>query len=78
MLALINPQGKNKRQGKAQRELACIQKLYRVEQQAKDLSAETRYEYRQAQALPILERLRVWLDESLPQMPPGSTTGKAL
>jgi len=74
----VKAQGKNKRQGKAQRGLALIQKLYRVEQQAKDLSAEARYEYRQAQAVPILDRLRTWLEESLPQVPPGSATGKAL
>ena len=71
-------QGKNKRSGKAQMGLSLIQKLYRVEQQAKNLSAEKRYQYRQQQAAPILDQLRTWLDQSLPKVPPSTLTGKAL
>ena len=57
-----------------------IQKLYRVEQKARKqkLTPEERYALRQKQALPILEEVRVWLDGSLPQVPPSSMTGKAL
>jgi len=70
--------GKHKPTGKAQQGLAFIQKLYAVEQRAKALSTEERYGYRQQHAKPILERLRNWLDKSLPSVPPGSATGKAL
>ena len=37
-----------------------------------------RYAHRQQHAQPILDELRTWLDESLPQVPPQSATGKAL
>lgn len=37
-----------------------------------------RYAYRLQHAQPILDELRAWLDESLPQVPPQSATGKAL
>jgi transposase len=74
----VKAQGKNKRRGKAHRALALIQKLYRVERQAKTLTPQARYEHRQQYAEPILNTLRSWLDETLPQVPPQSTTGKAL
>lgn len=71
-------QGKNRKPGKAQHGLALIQKLYRVEKQAKQLTPLERFNHRQQHAKPILERLRSWLDESLPKVLPGSTAGKAL
>lgn len=74
----IRAQGKKKRRGKAHRGLALIQKLYRVEQQARPMTPADRYAYRRQQAQPILDELRSWLDESLPQVPPTSATGKAL
>ena len=74
----VKAQGKSKRRGKAHRGLSLIQKLYRVESQAKKLAPETRYEQRQRRAKPVLEELRTWLDQSLPQVPPTSATGKAL
>ena len=76
----VKAQGRNKKRGKAHRGLALIQKLYRVEQKARKqkLTPEERYALRQKQALPILEEVRVWLDGSLPQVPPSSMTGKAL
>ena len=39
---------------------------------------EERYTYRLIHAQPILDELRAWLDEVLPQVPPQSATGKAL
>jgi transposase len=74
----VKAQGKSKRRGKAHRGLSLIQKLYGVESQAKKLAPETRYEQRQRRAKPVLEELRTWLDQSLPQVPPTSATGKAL
>ncbi|MCF7981863.1 MAG: IS66 family transposase, partial [Pseudomonadales bacterium] len=70
--------GKHKPTGKAQQGLAFIQKLYGVERRVREFSAEQRYAYRQQHAKPILEELRGWLDNSLPTVPPTSTTGKAL
>lgn len=74
----VKVQGKNKKSGKAQHGLALIQKLYRIEKQARELTSLERFEYRQQHAKPILERLRSWLDDSLPKVLPGSTAGKAL
>ncbi|MGB7931124.1 MAG: transposase, partial [Gammaproteobacteria bacterium] len=64
--------------GKAHRGLALIRKLYRVEKEARTLTSEDRCAHRQRHARPILNELRSWLDESLPQVPPTSATGKAL
>jgi len=64
--------------GKAQQGLAFIQKLYRIERLGQELAADDRQALRQEQALPLLEQLRAWLDKSLPQVPPGTATGKAL
>ncbi len=74
----VKAQGRNRKQGKAHRGLVLIQKLYRVEQQARQLKAHERYAWRHQYALPILEEIRAWLDEALPQVPPTSATGKAL
>ncbi len=74
----VKAQGRNKKSGKAQHGLALIQKLYRVEKQAKQLASLERFDYRQQHAKPILGRLRSWLDDSLPQVLPGSAAGKAL
>ena len=74
----VKAQGRNKKRGKAHRGLSLIQALYRVEKCSRKLSPEDRYAQRQKQARPILDEIRVWLDKSLPQVPPGSTTGKAL
>ena len=74
----VKAQGKKKKTGKAHRGLALIQKLYRVEKQARKLKPEARHDHRQRHARPILDELRTWLDEALPQVPPTSATGKAL
>ena len=74
----VKAQGKHKKKGKAHRGLILIQKLYRVEKQARRLAPEERYARRQQQARPVLDELRSWLDNSLPLVPPTSATGKAL
>ena len=74
----VKAQGKSKKAGKAQHGLALIQKLYRVEKQARAFSPADRHTHRQAHAVPILARLRSWLDASVATAPPGTATGKAL
>ena len=74
----VKAQGKNKKRGKAHRGLALIQKLYQVEKQTRKLAAEERHALRQQHARPILDEIRIWLDQALPQVPPKSATGKAL
>jgi len=74
----LKAQGKNKKTGKAHRGLSLIQKLYRVEKQARKLTSEKRYDHRRQQAQPILDELRNWLDDVLAQVPPTSAIGKAV
>ena len=62
----VKAQGRNKKRGKAHRGLSLIQKLYRVEKQARNLTPEKRHEHRQRHAKPILDEMRVWLDQTLP------------
>jgi transposase len=70
--------GKPKKAGIAQHALGLIQKLYRVEKQARDFTPEDRKTYRDAHATPVIDKLRAWLDEHLPAVPPQTATGKAL
>jgi len=67
-----------KKTGKADKALAEIQKLYRIEQQTKDFSPDERQRLRQEKAQPIIDKLRLWLEKSVPQVPPQSAIGKAL
>ena len=64
--------------GRADQALAYIQKLYRVERQAKDGTAEQRKQLRQDQAKPVIAQLKQWLDKTRPRVTPKSSLGKAL
>ena len=66
------------RTGKADQALAWIQRLYGIEKQAKDLSADERYALRQRAALPIVNTLEKWLKKSITQVPKGGKLGKAI
>jgi transposase len=74
----VKAQGRNRKRGKAHRGLSLIRKLYRVERQARKLTADERYARRQKHARPVLDEMRTWLDDALPLVPPSSATGKAL
>ena len=63
--------------GKADWALNHIQKLYRIEQQIKELSADERYTIRQQQSKPLLDQFRQWLEKST-HLPPASKIGKAV
>ena len=58
--------------------LGFIQKLYRIEKLSKDSPIDERLAIRQAQAKPIIDKLKQWLDHSLANSPPKTTLGKAL
>lgn len=64
--------------GKADQALAYIQQLYRVEQSINDKTTDEKYQARQQQSQAILDKLKHWLDKSLPQVPPKTALGKAL
>ncbi len=49
-----------------------------AQSQARPLTATERAAYRKQHAQPVLNKLRDWLDQTLPQVPPKTTLGKAL
>ncbi len=74
----VKAQGRNKKRGKAHRGLTLIRKLYRIERQARKLTIQERHARRQKHSKPIMNDIRDWLDDVLPQITPSSATGQAL
>jgi transposase len=58
--------------------IKLIGKLYAVEKANKDASRDARYQARLDNAKPIIDKLKVWLDETRPKVPPKTTLGNAL
>ncbi len=68
----------SKNKGSAYEALSMIKKLYLIEQKAKDYSKEQRKTIRQEQALPVLDKIKDWLDKRHYQVLPESLIGKAV
>jgi transposase len=66
------------KQSKALQGLAFIQKLYKIERQIQEKPPDERRRVRQERSRPVMEKLRAWLDDATPRVPPQSLTGKAL
>lgn len=64
--------------GRADQALAYIQKLYAIEKKIKDEPPEKRFNIRQREAKPIVEKLQAWMEKSLLTVAPQSAVGKAL
>jgi transposase len=58
--------------------LGMIRQLYAVEKEAKDFDDESRRAHRQAHARPLLDAMKVWLDEQAIQVLPKSPVGEAI
>lgn len=58
--------------------MSDIRQLYRIEKQLKDKASEDIHAIRQEKAKPIIEKLKIWLQETKPGIPPTSLMGKAL
>jgi len=58
--------------------LAWIRQLFDIEDRAAEWSVEERYALRQAEAVPILDRMEVWLQEQVNRALPKSALGKAI
>ena len=62
--------------------LAMVGELYDVERRAKDLGESARLELRRRESVPILERIKAWLDDEgqivLPRSPMAGAIGYAL
>jgi transposase len=81
---VVNAAGKNKdgkkKTGSGEVALDYIGKLYLLEKECAEqkLTPEQIARERQSRAGPILEQFKAWLDKRSPQVPPGSTLGKAI
>lgn len=64
--------------GKADQRVAFIRKLYAIETKLKTEPPDKRYDIRQQQAKPIIDKLRQRLEKSLPSVPPPTAIGKTL
>ena len=58
--------------------VVLIHKLYQVERAARDKSPEERKTLREARATPILDKIKLWLDEKVTQVLPKSPLGTAI
>jgi len=58
--------------------VALIRKLYQIERNAKESSPAARKALRQEQAKPILDKIKQWLDQKVPQLLPKSPLGTAI
>lgn len=66
--------------GNAGMALNYISKLYKIEKEARqqELSSDQLYDKRQAEAIPVLETFKKWLDARIEKVPPKSLLGKAI
>ena len=69
-----------KRPGLAKEAMGYYKRIYKVEREAKDLKLtfEERYQLRLKKTAPILEELRIWLDEQKDKVLPKSPLGGAI
>lgn len=74
----VDAQKLQKKTGKADQALAFIQKLYAIEKRIKNQPPDERYRIRQMEAVPIIDKLKVWKDKSLITVLPTTALGKAL
>ncbi len=77
---VIKAQGKNRKAGSADVALGYIRDLYRLENEAKNLSysPEEIFQMRQEKAKPILDDFKKWLAKKSLQTPPKGLLGKAV
>ncbi len=68
---------KNK-SGRAHLAITKIARLYRIEKDIKDLSANEKQAIRMEKSLPLLKDFKQWLDKSAKQVLPKSAIGKAI
>ncbi len=72
------PKNKKGKVTRADMALSYINKLYLVERDIKNESPEKIYQARQNKSIPILNKLKKWLEHTTPKVVKDSLTGKAL
>jgi len=70
--------GKDKKPSKADRVISFINKLYMIERQIKELSVNEKYQQRQQKSIPILNKLKLYMENNQHKVPKDSLTGKAM
>lgn len=73
--ARVQPKGKR---GKADEAIDLIGKLYGIERTWRDGDDAQRWQARQQHSVPLLAKLRAWLDATLPSVPGKNKLGEAL
>ena len=68
----------SKNKGSAYEALSMIKALYLIEKKTKEFTAEERKEIRKNEAVPILKKIKKWLDKKKQQVLPESLIGKAV
>lgn len=68
----------SKKAGVANKALAYIQKLYRIEKECEAMLPDERKKIRQEKSQPLLDEIRSWLTEQIKGVPPQSSLGRAL
>ena len=66
---------------KARRALYALQQirtLYAIERRIRDKPPDYRHLVRQAESVPVLDKLRAWLDDTIEKIPPSTPLGKAM
>ncbi|MCW7551678.1 IS66 family transposase [Endozoicomonas gorgoniicola] len=58
--------------------LNMIQTLYAIERRIKDKSVEERFQIRQSESRPVMDKLKKWLDRQQPKIAPKNKLGKAI
>ena len=67
-----------KKNGHASYAIKLIAKLYAIEKSLKESDTASRYTERLEHSKPIIDKLKTWLDDTRPKVPPKSMLGKAL
>ena len=67
-----------KKAGKAHEALKYIRALYKIEEHIKDDDFDKRYQYRLEHAVPILEKFKIWLNQSIIHVPPKNPLAQAI
>ena len=70
--------GKTKKISKADRMLSHINQLYIIERQIKTLSIDEKYQQRQQRSVPVLNKIKTYLEDNQHKVPKDSLTGKAM
>ena len=68
----------SKKAGKSHEAVKMIGQLYKIEDEIKNLSAKNRYLIRQEKSIPLLEKIKKWLDKSIRGTPPKGKLGRAI